>query len=150
MPGPGRWPGNCTAEGSSSGRTLSRRTGCRNARPDQATSAETSTTSGSTRVRRTVPLSLLNLSSNLSLISSGHGWSPRGGRRYRARSWPARADRAVERPTIRSRPRIGRPTTTVSGRAIGPMTAAHDHIDDVPDLDLQPDPPGPHRLVGRP
>ncbi len=51
----------------------SRRTGCRKARPDQATSAEISTTIGSTKVRRTGSRSLVNMSNNVAGISSGHG-----------------------------------------------------------------------------
>jgi hypothetical protein len=111
--------------GASSGRALSSRTECRNARPDQATSAETSTTKGSTRVRRSGPFSFVNLSSTLSLISSGHGCSPWGGLRCLARFRPIRADRGAERPTILKLPCIGRPTTTIVGWVIGPTTAAH-------------------------
>lgn len=41
-----------------------------------------------------------------------------------ARSLPARAAKEPDRPTMRSRPWTGKPTTAARGCAMGPMTAA--------------------------
>lgn len=49
---------------------------------------------------------------------------PRGGRRCLDRSLAARAAKAADRPTMRSCPSTGKPTTAARGCAMGPMTAA--------------------------
>lgn len=116
--------GSSTAAGSSSGLARTKDRGCRNDLPDQATSAATSTTSGSIRVRCTGPLSLLNLFSEVSLISSGQGCPGCAGRSWRLSSRPARVERTVERPTIRSCPSMGKPAMIAWGCVKGPMTAA--------------------------
>lgn len=50
----------------------------RNALPVQATSADISTTRGSTNVSVTGPLYLLDLFSVVSVMTSGHGCAPLG------------------------------------------------------------------------
>jgi hypothetical protein len=52
-------------------------------------------------------LSSLNLFSEVSLISSGHGYPDSGGRSWRPSSRPTRVERTVDRPTMRSRPSDG-------------------------------------------
>lgn len=98
--------------------------GWRNDFPVHATSAATSITTGSTSVRWTRPLSLLNLFSEVSLISSGHGCAGCAGRSWRPSSRPTRVESAVDRPTIRSTPSTGKPAMIACGCGIGPMTAA--------------------------
>lgn len=109
--------GTLTSPGSSSGLTRFQVMGCRKDVPDQATSADTSTTTGSTSVSRTGPLSLLNLFREDSLISSGHGCPGPAGRRWRPSSRPAFVDKMVERPTIFSSPPMGRPAMMACGWA---------------------------------
>lgn len=116
--------GSSRSAGSSSGLAGTKERGCRNDLPDQATSAATSTTSGSISVRCTGPLFLLNLFSEVSLISSGQGCPGCGGRSWRPSSRPARVERTVERPTIRICPSRGRPAMIAWGCVKGPMTAA--------------------------
>lgn len=98
--------GTLTSAGSSSGLTRFQVRGGRKDVSDQATSADTSTTTGSTSVSRTGPLSLLNLFREDSLIFSGQGCPGPAGWRCRPSSRPAIVDRTVERPTIFSSPPI--------------------------------------------
>ncbi len=92
--------------------------------PDQATSAATSNTSGLISVRCTGLLSLLNLFSEVSLISSGQGCPGCAGRSWRPSSRPVRVERIVDRPTIRSCPSTGKPATMAWRWVREPMTAA--------------------------
>src|ERR671927_649695 len=115
--------GRTTSDGESSGRARTRRSAWRKERPDQAVSAKTSTTTGSTSVSATGSLSRLNLSKVVPFTVEGHGCLPRGGWSHLASSRASAVFNGVERPTIRSSPSSIRPATTSEGRVIGPMTA---------------------------
>jgi hypothetical protein len=71
------------------------------------------------------PLSSLNLFSEVSLISSGHGYPGCDGRSWRPSSRPTRLERTVDRPTMRSRPSTGKAAMTACGCINGAITAAH-------------------------
>lgn len=115
--------GSMTSAGDSSGLARSTRSAWRKDRPDQAVSAETSTTRGSTRVSVTGSLSLLNLSRVVPFTEVGHGCWLLGGLSHRASSRASAVFKGADRPTIRSSPSRKRPATTSDGWVIGPITA---------------------------
>lgn len=111
--------------GTSSGLARRYRSGRRNDLPDQGTSAETSTTTGSTRVSRMGSLRSVNRSRVVGEISAGQGCPARGCCRCMARAFEANLPSGDVEPTIQSRPNKGRPATTADGESRRPTTAAH-------------------------
>jgi hypothetical protein len=110
--------------GCNSGRKRTKRRRCRKFCPSHPTSALTSTTIGSTRVRSTTSFRAALKRENAARGTRlGQACSPAGGLSHGARARLASGDSSVVRPTIWRSPSMVRPATTSCGADRVPMTA---------------------------